>query len=282
MNGKKKKTQWYMVAVLWLLLLLSLLPSLTQSYPLWKDLDGNYFHQPFLLLYIIYCVVKEKEIVYKFLGSSRVDNGFYSGLLVLLSSYFYLITVVSNSPSLFSLSIPLFIGSVIMFLLGWNFFKKILFYIMMLAFSFPYPVVVMTMFKWGLRNGTLLLSTVLLKLIDTATLRMGDLIHSMGESVRVGFSCSGINSLIILIPLLAVAARLVKPSTKRLLTVVVLVPLSVIFFNSFRVISMFLFSPFIDFNLAVEHFHNIGPVFFLLNAWFVLTFLRYRSGKTAL
>lgn len=257
--------------------IISLVPAFLQAFPFWKDLDGSYFHQPLLLAGTIWLVLKSRK---KYVSCECPDTSrglLLKTLILLFCSYFYCTTVVYGFTTLLSLAVPAYIGAILYFLFGKTLLRKVLFFLILLALSFPFPNLLVAASEWFLQKGTIIFSILVLKILDGETICSGTTLLSLGESVRIGQSCSGINSFLILIPLVLVASRLFAVQRGRTVWIGLCLPFSVMAFNSLRVASMFFASLFIDFNLAVRHFHNIGPLFFFMNAWFILFLMRGRG-----
>ena len=270
-QGKKKSLLSVVVLVS---VVVSLVPAFLQTFPFWKDLDGRYFHQPLLLFVTVWLVIKSSKKLFSCDHSDPSRGFFVNTLLLLFCSYFYCITVTCRMTTLLSLAVPLYVGAIVCFLFEGELLWKSLLPLVLLGLSFPLPNLLVTTSEWFLRKGTIWLSTIVLTLFDSTTVCSGKTIASFGESVKVGLTCSGINSFLILIPLILVASHLFSVTKKRLLWIWLSLPLTVIVCNSLRVVSLFLASPFIEFSLSLKHFHTIGPIFFFINAWFVLFIMR--------
>lgn len=253
---------------------LSLVPAFLQAFPFWKDMGGSYFHQPFLLAVTAWLVLQSRKKLVSF-ECSGTGGAFFKKLLILLvSSYFYWITLMCGLSTLLSLAVPLYIGATIYVLFDEEMLQKNLVFLFLLCFSFPLPNLLITAGGWFLKMGTIRMSTIVLGLFDNSTVCAGSTLQSFGQSVKIASSCSGINSLLILIPLLVIASRLYPVPNKRIVWIWLSLPLTIIVCNTLRVVSMFLASPLIDFGLSLKHFHTVGPVFFFINAWIVLFMMR--------
>ena len=254
-------------------IVVSIIPAIVRAFPYWKDLEGSYFHQPLLLALTVYLVVKEWKSIVE--AGHHNDNGnlLLKLFILMVGSYFYCSITVLVFPTLLSLAVPAYVGAIVYFLYGQQLFRKVVFYLALLSLSFPFPRLIISVVEWFLQKGTIRMSTILLSIFDRDTVCSGKTIISFGESVRVGLTCSGINSFLILVPLVVLAYRFYYVSPMRMGIVALCLPFSVVVFNAIRVSSMFFASPWIEFSSAIKHFHTIGPVFFFLNAWFILFML---------
>jgi len=254
---------------------LSLLPAFLLSFPVWADFQSHYFHQPFLMLLTIFLAAKNKRKLIRYVGLSKTGFLVTDLLFLIVGVYCYWITVVSGFFTLLSLTVPLYVGVVIWFVCGKIALRKSCFYLLLLGLSFPFPTLAVSIVKWFLQKGTVLVTAFIMGLFDAGTVCNDPVIVSFGYSLQVGYPCCGINSLIILVPLLLLACKMLEIKGKLVFWFAAMLPVSVICFNALRVISLFCASLFMEFESAVKHFHTIGPLFFGLNAVLVLLVLRW-------
>lgn len=274
MNVDQRKSISLLSVFTLISVVVSLVPAFLLAFPFWKDMSGSYFHQPLLLAVTVWLILQSRKTLVPCECSGTGNSFWPKALGVLFGSYFYCIIILCGLTTLLSLAVPLYVGAIVYFLFERTLLRKSLFCLVLLGLSFPLPNLLVTGSEWFLKKGTIWLSTLVLTLFDNTTVCTGSTILSFGESVKIGLSCSGINSFLILIPLVLVASRLFSIAQRRIFWIWLSLPLTVIVCNSLRVASMFLASPFIAFSLSLKHFHTIGPVFFFINAWLVLFMMR--------
>ncbi len=164
---------------------------------------------------------------------STVDPGL-NGLPVLMLGLFLLVIGKVSSVSLASFSFLIVLLGLLLFLLGTNITKSLLFPISYLAFMLPLPWVLYDDLTFRLRLLTSIFSTKILGLIGIPAFREGNIIHLNQTSLQVIDACSGLRSLISLLALAVLFAYFTQKSIwKRLSLVLLTIPIA-IFSNSCR------------------------------------------------
>ncbi len=126
-------------------------------------------------------------------------------------------------------SILVVLGGVILFLLGREFFKTLLFPIVFLIFMIPIPSVLMDRITFPMQLFASKVAAKSLYLVGIPALREGNIILLANTSLEVAEACSGIRSLISLLALSVVFAYFSQKTTlKRVLLVLSTFPIAII------------------------------------------------------
>ena len=126
-------------------------------------------------------------------------------------------------------SILLVFGGIILFLLGKEFFKSLLFPIAFLIFMIPIPSILMDRITFPMQLFASKVAANTLYLIGIPVLREGNVMLLANTSLEVAEACSGIRSLISLLALSVVFAYLSQRVTwKRIIVVLSTFPIAIL------------------------------------------------------
>jgi len=177
---------------------------------------------PIVSLYFVYERRKELSI----LSPSTAWTGF--GLIV----FGILLLLLGNlATEYFTMrfSILVVLGGIIVFLLGNEFFKALIFPIIFLIFMIPIPSILMDRITFPMQLFASKVAGSFLYVIGIPALREGNVILLANTSLEVAEACSGIRSLISLLALSVVFAYLSQKTTlKRVLLVFSTFPIAII------------------------------------------------------
>ena len=190
----------------------------------WVDLPdfSHGFLIPIVSLYFVY----EKRKQLAVLSPSPVWGGF--GLIV-LGIFLLLLGNLATEYFTMRFSILVVFGGIILFLLGKEFFKSLLFPIAFLIFMIPIPSVLLDRVTFPMQLFASKVAARSLYLIGIPVLREGNIILLANTSLEVAEACSGIRSLISLLALSVVFAYFSqKTSLKRVLLVLSTFPIAII------------------------------------------------------
>lgn len=233
--------------------------------PEWRQ-DG--FFQLFYLLITLAILYRERMEIF---GPRKFSSTLQSSTLALFASLLAGVMTVlacrSGSIGWLMFFFPMLLWST--YYLYYGDVKRPFFFILMCFLSFPVPYPVWFMFSFLLQKGTVYLTLVILKVISSSSWLVQDTLFSAGYSLYVGKPCSGINSFVVLLPLVIIGMHYRRPRLRNYLLIVSVLPFSVVAFNAVRVALMFVAAPVRNGKLDVELFHQIGPLFFILNAAFL-------------
>jgi exosortase A len=177
---------------------------------------------PIVSLYFVYERRKELSV----LSPSTAWGGF--GLLVFGIILFLLGNLATEFFTMrFSLLVVL--GGIILFLLGKEYCKALLFPLVFLIFMIPIPSVLMDRITFPMQLFASKVAARSLYLIGIPVLREGNIIQLANTSLEVAEACSGIRSLISLLALSVVFAYFSQNTTwKRIVLVLSTFPIAII------------------------------------------------------
>jgi exosortase len=155
-------------------------------------------------------------------------------------------------------SILVVLGGVILFLLGREFFKTLLFPIVFLIFMIPIPSVLMDRITFPMQLFASKVAAKSLYLVGIPALREGNIILLANTSLEVAEACSGIRSLISLLALSVVFAYFSqKTILKRVLLILSTFPIAIIA-NAARVTGTGILAHYYGEKVAQGFFHGFS------------------------
>ena len=209
------------IAFCFLLLYLSVMRGLVSDWIRMPDFSHG-FLIPIVSLYFVYERRKELSV----LSPSTAWGGF--GLIV----FGILLNLLGNLATEFftmRFSMLVVLGGIILFLLGKEFFKTLLFPLVFLVFMIPIPSVLMDRITFPMQLFASKVAARSLDLIGIPVLREGNIIQLANTSLEVAEACSGIRSLISLLALSVVFAYFSQNTTwKRIVLVLSTFPIAII------------------------------------------------------
>jgi exosortase A len=163
-------------------------------------------------------------------------------------------------------------GGIILFLLGKEFFKILLFPLIFLIFMIPIPSILMDRITFPMQLFASKVAANTLYLVGIPVLREGNVMLLANTSLEVAEACSGIRSLISLLALSIVFAYLSQKETwKRILLVLSTFPIAIIA-NAARVSGTGILAHYYGDSVAQGFFHGFsGWILFVVA--FVCLFL---------
>ena len=209
------------VVVCLLLLYFRILQGLVSDWVRMPDFSHG-FLIPIVSLYFVY----ERRKQYSVLSPSS----HWAGLAFLL--FGVMLCLLGNLATEFftmRFSMLVVLGGIILFLLGKEFFKTLLFPLVFLIFMIPIPSVLMDRITFPMQLFASKVAARSLDLIGIPVLREGNIIQLANTSLEVAEACSGIRSLISLLALSVVFAYFSQNTTwKRIVLVLSTFPIAII------------------------------------------------------
>jgi len=160
-----------------------------------------------------------------------------SGLILILFGLFVLFAGVAAQEFYMKRSSSIFLlAGIVLFLLGWRWFKALWLPIVFLFFMIPLPYIIYDAIAFPLKLFVAQFSVLSLKLLGVVVLREGNIIMFPNTVLEVADACSGLRSLMSLLALgVALAVLTQKRKIAMVLLVVLTVPIAVLT-NMIRVI----------------------------------------------
>jgi len=162
--------------------------------------------------------------------STLSPSGEWGGLgLIIFEIMLLLLGNLATEYFTMRFSILVVLGGIILFILGKEFFKTLLFPIVFLIFMIPIPSILMDRITFPMQLFASKVAAKSLYLIGIPALREGNVILLANTSLEVAEACSGIRSLISLLALSVVFAYFSQKTTlKRVLLILSTFPISII------------------------------------------------------
>jgi exosortase A len=196
-----------------------------------KGLVSDWIHLPdfshgFLIPIVSFYFVYERR---KQL-TTLLPSGQWTGLgLIIFGILLLLLGNLATEYFTMRFSMLVVFGGVVLFLLGNEFFKTLLFPIVFLIFMIPIPSILMDRITFPMQLFASKVAARSLFLIGIPVLREGNMMILANTSLEVAEACSGIRSLISLLALAVVFAYLSQKETwKRVLLVLSTFPIAII------------------------------------------------------
>jgi len=189
-----------------------------------------------------------------------------SGLLIILFALLVLFAGVSSQVD-FALrtSFVFLLCGIVLFLLGWQWFKTLSLPLGFLFFMIPLPYIVYDSMAFPLKLFVAKFSVITLKLMGVIVLREGNIIMFPETVLEVADACSGLRSLMSLLALgVALAVFTQDKKSMRILLVLLTVPIAILT-NMLRVIGTGFLAQYYGAAAAEGFFHEFaGMGVFLL------------------
>lgn len=182
---------WFLAAVLLALsacLYSGILARLVQTW--WND--PNYSHGFFVPLFSAYVVWSDR----KRLARIPLQPSWWGVTVVAVALFFLIAGVLGAALFLSRWSFIFLLAGLVIYFLGWRFFRAVLFPWAVLILMIPIPAIVFNHISLPLQLVTSRLSMCLLSGAGVAVLQTGNIIHLPAMSLEVADACSGIRGLV--------------------------------------------------------------------------------------
>jgi len=226
----------------------------------WKD--PNFSHGFLIPVFSAFLVWQRR----KQLALLRPKPSWF-GLVVVAGSLMMLIVGVLGAEFFLSRSSFIFlVAGLVIYFLGWNYFRAMVFPWAFLFLMVPIPTIIFNQVAFPLQLLASRLASGLLELVCVPVLREGNVILLPAMPMEVAEACSGIRSLMSLVALALVYGYFLEPKLfRRVLLVLGAIPIAVIA-NSLRVVGTGLMAHWWDPEKAEGFFHTFsGWVIFVLS-----------------
>jgi exosortase len=226
----------------------------------WKD--PNFSHGFLIPVFSAFLVWQRR----KHLALLRPNPSWF-GLVVVVGSLMMLIVGVLGAEFFLSRSSFIFlVAGLVIYFLGWNYFRATFFAWAFLFLMVPIPTIIFNQVAFPLQLLASRLASSLLELAGVPVLREGNVILLPSMPLEVAEACSGIRSLMSLVALALVYGYFLEPKLfRRFLLALSAVPIAVIA-NGLRVVGTGLTAHWWDPEKASGFFHLFsGWVIFVLS-----------------
>ena len=209
------------IASCFLLLYASVIQKMVSDWLHLPDFSHG-FLIPIVSLYFVYERRKELLVLNR-------SNNWIGFALLLFGIVLLLLGNLATEYFTMRFSILAVLGGIILFLLGKEYFKTLLFPLVFLIFMIPIPSILMGSITFPMQLFASKVAAKFLYLIGIPVLREGNIILLANTSLEVAEACSGIRSLISLLALSVVFAYFSQKTTlKRVLLILSTFPIAII------------------------------------------------------
>jgi exosortase len=277
-----KKTSHSQIALhigLLIALIIAYYPVLRSLAAVWLNSD-EYSHGFFIIPISLYIVWQNRTR----LASIEPTNSWKGIALLLAALVIYALASLMRITTIVSLTFPLSISGLILFLYGGRMLRELAFPILFLLLMIPVPEQIYSAVTIHLQLLVSRLSVFIVSALGIPILREGNVIQLPGKTLEVVQACSGIRSLISLFTLcLVIGYFTLKSNTLRSIMCICAIPVAVLV-NVLRILVMVLAFYYFGYDLTVDPVHSyFGIAIFIIAFGIVFSIYKGLSnwGKSA-
>lgn len=173
------------------------------------DTNDNYSHGYFIPVLSIYIIYTFKDALSKLPVTTNI-----AGLFLLLAGLTQLIVAKTGSEFFLQrTSLILVLAGIVLFCLGFAFFKKLFIPLLYLIFMVPLPAIIWNKIAFPMQLFGSFLTEKVVALMGIPIFREGNVLHLSNTTLEVVGACSGLRSLTTLFALSALLAILSSHTT---------------------------------------------------------------------
>lgn len=237
----------------------------------WSN-DPNFSHGFIVPLFSAFVVWTQR----KALSALAVRPSNWGLIVIVLSLAMVIVGNLGAELFVARVSLVLLLGGMVIFLLGWQHFRALLFPWLFLFFMVPIPAIIFAQLTLPLQTLAAKLATVALQLVGIPVLREGNVIALPAMPLEVAEACSGIRSLLSLGTLAIIYGYFLEEKFwPRVLIAIAAIPIAVLA-NGFRIFGTGFLVQYWDADKALGFFHEFsGWLVFIVSM--VLLFMMHKS-----
>lgn len=183
------RTEWLMTGIVLLAMLWLYLPFLKTLFTDWGKND-DYSHGYFIPLLTGYFIYSMRDELQKL--TVKPSN---IGLLVILAGLGQLVIAkIGSEYFLQRTSLIIVLCGLILFSLGWQYFRKLFFPICYLIFMVPIPAIIWNKVAFPMQLFSSYLTEKVISFLGIPVFREGNVIHLVETTLEVVAACSGLRS----------------------------------------------------------------------------------------
>jgi exosortase len=241
---------WAKVAILAGLIAWLYFPIISHLVAQWSQ-DPNFSHGFFVPAFSLYVLWQDRSRLANLLRSPST-----SGLLIIVLALCVLVTGVLGAELFLSrISLLILIVGLVVYFLGWQFFRGVLFPWAVLILMMPIPAIVFNQITFPLQLLASKVAASVLPWAGVPVLREGNVINLPAMALEVAEACSGIRSLLSLATLAIIYGYLMEARISiRIILALASVPIAV-GANSLRIVGTGLLVQYWDPQKAEGFFH---------------------------
>ena len=245
-------------------------------FPVWKGLisawlnSDEYSHGFFIIPICGYVVWQKRKV----LVGVPFNTSWKGLILVIFSLFLYLFAYYGEILTLASFSLVLMFSSVVIFLYGLRMFKESLFPLAFLLFMIPFPSQIYSQLTIPLQLFVTKVSVWFTANLGIPIYREGNVIHLPDRTMQVVQACSGLRSMISILPLGAILSYLtLKSNPLRYILFLSGVPTAIVV-NIVRVVLLVGAFHYFGFDLTTGTTHTIFGIFIFMLALIFIFMIR--------
>lgn len=236
--------------------------------PVWKRLittwlnSDDYSHGFFIIPISIYVVWRKKEILNNF----KPSLSWWGLPFVIFSILLYLFAHYTEILTLVSFSMVLLFSAMIIYFYGLRMFRELLFPLAFLLFMIPIPAQIYSQMTIPLQLLVTKISVWGTALLGIPIFREGNIIHLPDRTIQVVQACSGLRSMISILPIGAILGYFTLQSNLLKSILFLFGVPTAILVNIVRVVLLVLSFYYFKFDLTTGTIHTVfGMVIFILS-----------------
>jgi len=234
----------------------------------WRS-DPNFSHGFFVPIFSLFVVWQDRHR----LETIRRSPSNWGLPLIFLSLSTLILGVFGAELFLSRFSLLLLTTGLVIFFLGWEFFRALLFPLIFLVLMIPIPAILFNQITFPLQILASKLAAWFLPLLGVPVFREGNIINLPAMPLEVADACSGIRSLLTLTTLAIMYGYLLeKRVLVRVLLAVAAIPIAVIA-NGLRIVGTGLLVQYWNPDKAEGFFHEFSGWLIFVVSLFMLFFL---------
>lgn len=245
-------------------------------FPVWKNLisawlnSDEYSHGFFIVPICGYIVWQKKKSFVEI----PLNTSWKGLILVIFSLFVYLFAYYGEILTLTSFSMVLMFSAVVIFLFGLRMFKELLFPLVFLLFMIPFPSQIYSQLTIPLQLFVTKASVWFTANLGIPIYREGNVIHLPDRTMQVVQACSGLRSMLSILPLGAILGYFtLKSNPLRYILFLSGIPAAIVV-NIVRVILLVMAFYYFKFDLTTGTTHTIFGIFIFMLALIILFAIR--------
>jgi exosortase len=256
------------LAIAFGLFVLLYLPILAGLVTEWYQ-DGNYSHGFLVPLISGYLLWRKRARLKELISPDGSSGGL---ILIGLGMVIFILANAAAEYFTLRLSLVITLYGLVWYLLGRRVAVEAWFEILFLLFMIPWPYVVYYSATFPMQLFSTKVSIKVINFLGLNAVRQGNIIHLPGYSLEVAEACSGLRSLISLLALGAVYARLTQPGLPRqMILFLSTIPIAIAA-NIFRIVFTAVGAYTVSKELAEDFLHELSGMMVFVVAFLLLFF----------
>lgn len=236
--------------------------------PVWKGLitmwlnSDDYSHGFFIIPISIYVVWRKREI----LNNVKPSLSWWGLPFVIFSILLYLFAHFTEILTLVSFSMLLLFSAMIIYFYGLRMFRELLFPLVFLLFMIPIPAQIYSQMTIPLQLLVTKISVWVTANLNIPIYREGNIIHLPDRTIQVVQACSGLRSMISILPIGAILGYFTLQSNLLKSILFLFGVPTAILVNIIRVVLLVLSFYYFKYDLTAGTIHTVfGMIIFILS-----------------